>query len=358
MPQTATLGLTTYRENNNLKSLMLLAAFPALLLALVGGIFFVFGLFAAGPEQGPYVISPFEQFGIQPVLGTRDAGDLALSAMIAYWPIVFGVAAIWVPVGVFFNDAIIHLATGAAPATREQHPELYNLLENLCISRGLTMPKLYLIDTGEMNAYASGIDQKSYAITVTRGLLETLSAPELEAVLAHELTHIIDRDCRLLIITVVFTGMVSFLAQLLWRSLRIAALTRGRSRNGGGAVVILMVIAAIAMFVGYALALVLRFALSRRRELLADAGSVELTKNPDALISALLKIARNPLVEHVPSEVRQMFIENPPSAFDLGGLFATHPPIEERIRVLQQLGGRLPAQAEAPPAPPASTSPQ
>lgn len=111
----------------------------------------------------------------------------------------------------------------------------------------------------------------------------------------------------------------------------------------------LVVISAIAMIIGYVLALILRFALSRRRELLADAGSVELTKNPDALISALLKISQNPLVPHVPSEVRQMFIENPESGFDLGGLFATHPPIAQRIRILQELGGRLPA-AEVPPA--------
>jgi heat shock protein HtpX len=101
------------------------------------------------------------------------------------------------------------------------------------------------------------------------------------------------------------------------------------------------------MFVGYLLALVLRFALSRRRELLADAGSVELTKNPDALISALLKISQNAEVPHVPSEVRQMFIENPPSVFDVGGLFATHPPIAQRIRVLEELGGHVPSAALA-----------
>jgi heat shock protein HtpX len=193
-----------------------------------------------------------------------------------------------------------------------------------------------------MNAYASGIDNRSYAITVTRGLLEALDRDELEAVLAHELTHIIDRDTRLLIITIVFVGMISFLAQLLWSTIRVAAFTRGRSRRGGGGVIILVLIAAVVMFVGYLLALVLRFALSRRRELLADAGSVALTKNPDALIGALLKISKNAELPHVPSEVRQMFIENPPSFFDLGGLFATHPPIEKRIKILEQLGGRPP----------------
>jgi heat shock protein HtpX len=350
MPPPATLGLTTYRQSNNIKSVLLLAAFPLLLLALLGGIFFVFGLFV-GNRHDSYAVSPFQLFGLDSVLGTGGPGDLALSAIYAWWPIVIGIAAVWTLIGYFFNDAIIHMATGAKPVSRTDRPELYNLLENLCISRGLRMPKLYIIDTDEMNAYASGIDDKSYAITVTRGLLDTLNRDELETVLAHELTHIIDRDCRLLIVTIVFAGMISFLAQLLWRSLRVMAFTGGRSRKGGGAVVILLIIGAVAMFVGYVLALVLRFALSRRRELLADAGSVELTKNPDALISALLKISQNPLVPHVPSEVRQMFIENPESGFDLGGLFATHPPIAQRIRILEQLGGHAPSE-EPPPAQP------
>jgi heat shock protein HtpX len=343
------LGLTTYRQNNNIKSIVLLAAFPLLLLALLGGIFFAFGVFMGG--RGPYAPSTLDIFGLVSVLGTGSATDLAVSAMAEYWPIVFGVAAVWVLIGYFFNDSIIHMATGAKPVTREERPELYNLLENLCISRGLTMPKLYIIDTDEMNAYASGIDDKSYAITVTRGLLDTLNRDEIEAVLAHELTHIIDRDCRLLIVTIVFTGMISFMAQMLWRSIRIAAFSGGRSRRGGGGVLIFVAIAAVAMLVGYVLALILRFALSRKRELLADAGSVELTKNPDALISALLKISKNPLVPHVPSEVRQMFIENPESGFDLGGLFATHPPIAKRIQILEQLGGHPPAEEPAAPPP-------
>jgi heat shock protein HtpX len=345
MPDIASLGLTSYRRSNNFKSVLLLAAFPALLLTLMGGIFFAFGLLMGHP-QDPYAANPFQMFGIASVLGTGSPADLAVSAIVSFWPIVLGIAAVWTLIGYLFNDSIIHMATGAKPVTREEQPQLYNLLENLCISRGLTMPRLYIIDTDEMNAYASGIDNKSYAITVTRGLLDRLNGPELESVLAHELTHIIDRDTRLLIVTIVFTGMISFLAQMLWRSIQFAAYSGGRSRKGGGGVFILIIIAAIAMAVGYLLALILRFALSRRRELLADAGSVALTKNPDALISALMKISQNPFVQHVPSEVRQMFIENPVSGFDLGGLFATHPPIAQRIHVLEQLGGHVP---EAPP---------
>jgi heat shock protein HtpX len=342
----ATLGLTAWRSSNNTKSILLLAAFPALLLLLVGVIFFIFGALMGGRTGYEEGYGQWQQFGIHPVLGTSTPLDFALSAIAAYWPIVLGIAAVWLLIGYVFNDAIIHIATGAQPVTRTDQPELYNLLENLCISRGLKVPKLYIIDTDVMNAYASGIDDKSYAITVTSGLLGALDRAELESVLAHELTHIIDRDTRLLIITIVFVGMISFLSQLLWRGIRIAVFTRGRSRRGGGGAIIMVAIAAVVMFIGYLLALLLRFALSRRRELLADAGSVELTKNPDALIAALLKISKNAELPHVPSEVKQMMFENPPSAFDIGGLFSTHPPIEKRIQVLQGLGGRLPAASD------------
>jgi heat shock protein HtpX len=339
----ATLGLTAWRSINNTKSVLLLAAFPVLLLVLLGVISFIWGAVMEGEHYGYADGSgPWREFGLHSVLGSGTPLDFALSVVATWWPVVLGIAAVWVLIGYVFNDAIIHLATGAKPVTRADQPELYNLVENLCISRGLKMPKLYIIDTDAMNAYASGIDDKSYAITVTSGLLAALDRNELEAVLAHELTHIIDRDTRLLIITIVFVGMISFLAQLMWRSIRIAAFTRRRGRGGGGAI-LMVVIAAVVLFIGYLLALLLRFALSRRRELLADAGSVELTKNPDALIAALLKISKNAELPHVPSEVKQMMFENPPSAFDFGGLFSTHPSIEKRVQILQGLGGRLPA---------------
>ena len=154
-------------------------------------------------------LGPFQIFGLQALLGTEGPADLALSAIYAWWPMVLGIAALWVLIGYLFNDAIIHKATGAKPVARESAPKLYNLLENLCISRGLKMPRLYIIDTDVMNAYASGINDKSYAITVTSGLLATLNKDEMEAVLGHELTHIIDRDCRLLIVTVVFVFVAS-----------------------------------------------------------------------------------------------------------------------------------------------------
>jgi heat shock protein HtpX len=205
----AALGLSTYKWNNNIKSLLLLLLFPFLLLAMLGGIFYIYGWVNIDPT-GSGTVNPylFQSFNLNSLLGTGRPEDFALTAMYAYWPIALGVATTWVLIGYFFNDSIIHLATGAKPVTRADAPKLYSLLENLCITRGLKTPNLFVIDTDEMNAYASGIDQRSYAITVTRGLIEKLGDPEMEAVLAHELTHIINRDCRLLIVTIVFVGMI------------------------------------------------------------------------------------------------------------------------------------------------------
>ncbi len=338
MSETAALGLTTHRQNNNLKSLLLLAAFPLLLAALVGFTFFFFGLLlldAESPHDG------FSVWGLTPVVQTGSAAaDFGLAAVYAWWPLVFGAAAIWMLIGYFFNARIIRSATGAHPVDRTQEPRLYNLLENLCISRGLITPRLHVIETEALNAFASGIDQKSYAVTVTRGLLLELDDDELEAVLAHELTHIMGRDTRLLVITVVFVGMISFLAQMLWRMIGRVPL-RGSKKGGAGAA-LLIGIAAVIFAIGYMLALVLRFAISRRREYLADAGSVDMTKNPGAMIRALRKIAQKPHIPGVSSEARQMFIENPPARFSLGGLLATHPPVEKRIQILEALGGDLP----------------
>jgi heat shock protein HtpX len=313
-----------------------LIVFPFLLLTMVGAI-----ALALAATQGFY-----------------DPAGFALDTLIETWPIVLGIATIWMLIGYFFNGAIIRHATGAVSVTRQQQPQLYDLIENLCISRGLAVPSLYIVETDAMNAYASGIDQKSYAITVTRGLLNALNKDELEAVLAHELTHIMNRDCRLLIVTVVFAGMISFLAQLMWRGMQVMSF---RSRGKGGlAVLVFLLIAAAISAIGYLLALILRFAISRRREYQADAGSVDLTKNPDALISALEKIANNPDVPHVPSEVRQMFIENPPSSAGIFHLFDTHPPIEKRIAVLESLGGHAPLSPPAaqPVASPSGAPPQ
>ncbi len=326
------LGLSTYRWNNNLKSILLLAAFPILLLLLLGALVYIYawgfladydGLIRTG---GPYAYNA-DVAGYGPL-------QFTLATIYVYWPFVVGGAAVWLLVAYAFNDVMIHAATGARAVTPGEAPRLYKVVEPLCISRGLAVPRLFIIDTDAMNAYASGIDKRTYSITVTRALLDRLDDRELEAVLAHEITHVLDRDVRLLLVTIVFVGAISFIAQMLWRSLRLVSFRRDR---GNAWLVVLA--AAVVAGIGYVLALILRFAISRRREYLADAGSVELTKSPEALISALKKISENADVPHVPSEVRQMFIENPLAESGFFNLFATHPPIADRIRVLERLEG-------------------
>src|ERR1700693_4421994 len=206
----------------------------------------------------------------------------------------FGTVA-WIFIAYHFHQSMIDAITGGYEVSRQEEPRLWNILENLCISRGLTMPKLKVMDSEALNAFASGMNQKQYSITVTRGLLERLEDPEIEAVLGHELTHIRNGDVRLLVIAVVIAGVIAFFAELIVRMFFQSGLYwRGRRRDsesrggGGAAVAILIAVALIA--VAWLLSVVIRFALSRSRELLGDGGSVELTKNPDAMIKALRKI--------------------------------------------------------------------
>jgi len=174
---------------------------------------------------------------------------------------------------------------------------------------------------------------------VTRGLLQTLNKEELEAVLAHELTHIMNRDVRLLIVAVIFVGIFSFFGELIFRNMfhtgiRVGGHTRSRngdSRGGG----VLIIIGLVMIGIAYMLAMLIRFALSQKREYLADAGAVELTRNPDAMVSALERISGRSNID-APDDVRQMMIDNG-KAF--AGIFSTHPPIDKRIAALRAFGG-------------------
>lgn len=333
-----TVGLATWRWNNNIKSVLLLASFPVMLLVLFWGIIFTFAFFTADPS-GMTAPDLVQMLGISPQSPLPPL-EIARLALWQFWGWIFGIALTWTSVSYFFQEKFIQSATGARPVTRQEQPDLHNLLENLCISRGMQMPKLSMIDTPELNAFASGTGRGSFAITVTSGIVQTLNRDELEAVLGHELTHIINRDVRLLMVTIIFAGMISFLAHMVWRSINYASFRRS-DRRGNGALV-LMIIAGIFLLIGNLLALLLRLALSRRREYLADAGSVDLTHNPAAMIGALRKISGHAALPQVPTEVRQMFIENPPGFASFFGLFATHPPIEDRIAVLERLTGTAP----------------
>ncbi|MFQ5564733.1 MAG: M48 family metallopeptidase [Parvularculaceae bacterium] len=314
-------GLQTHIWNNNLKSGVLLAGFPALLLVLM------YGLFVG------WVGLTGEARNVSEGLG------MAFSLMGRAWPFAFLGAGLWFAIAWFSHQAMIEAAVGARGLTRKEAPRLYNIVENLCISRGLPMPSLNVIDTDALNAFATGVSDKSYKVTLTRGLIDALDDDEIEAVIGHELTHIINRDVRLLVVAVIFVGIFSFFGEVVFRGLfragvRTGGYARGRkgdSRGGG----MLILIAVVLIVIAYLLALVVRFSLSQKREYLADAGSVELTKNPDAMISALRKIAGRSAVD-APNDVKQMMVENNAR---FAGLFATHPPIEKRIEALRKFAG-------------------
>lgn len=314
-------GLQTHIWNNNLKSILLLAGFPVLLLLLMYGL------------NVGYVAMSTD------VPNVGEGLRLAAENMTRTWPFAFLAAAIWFAIAWMSHQALINLSTGARGVTREEAPDLYNLLENLCISRGITMPKLQIIDSPALNAFASGVSDKTYSITLTRGIVEALDRQELESVIAHELTHIRNRDVRLLIIAVIFVGIFSFFGELVFRNVfrtgvRIgghASSRKGDSRGGG----VLILIAIALVVVAYLLALVIRFSLSQKREFLADAGAVDLTRNPDGMISALKKISGRSAID-APGEVRQMMLDN---SSRFAGLFATHPSIDKRIAALATYAG-------------------
>ena len=276
---------------------------------------------------------------------TRDASlDWLLQAawrdLLWASPLATVGTAAWIGIAYIFNQSLIDAVTGGRDVTRAEEPRLYNLLENLCISRGITMPKLKVMEDGALNAFASGLNQRQYSITVTSGLLEHLDDAEVEAVLGHELTHIRNGDVRMLVIAVIIAGVIGFLAELVFRMLfqggfRFRSSGDGDRGRGGGFIAIIIAIAMIA--VAWLLSVVIRFALSRRREFLADAGSVELTKNPDAMITALRKIEGRGELEGATSAIMEMCVDNPREGF--ADLFATHPSVERRVAALVQYAG-------------------
>jgi len=325
-------GLKTHIWRNNRASLFLLAMFPVLLIGLTyAGML----MFAAGSGAG-----------------VAEGAAESFQRLPLTTPFAFAAAAIWFVIVWFGHEAMISASMKSRPLERSDEPELYNLLENLCISRGIPTPKLKIIETEAMNAYASGLKQDQYTVTLTRGLIRALDRDEIEAVIAHELTHIRNRDVRLLVISVIFVGIISFVAEIVFRGMFYGNMGRAsrsrRSEGGNGALLVLIAVGIIIL--AYGLAMLIRFSLSRRREYLADAGAVELTKNPDAMIGALRKISGQAVIEGAPGEVREMFLYNPSK--DFAGLFTTHPPIDKRIEALVEFAG-----GQAPPSDPEPRGP-
>lgn len=365
-------GLYSHIESNKTRSTILLAALfvPIYLFALL-------------------VSAPLSVF-VTPALGVPP-GEPALW-MIAILSVVLAgaITGTWVWIGYRSHQSMIDRATGAYDVDRKEEPELYNLLENLCLSRGIVMPRLQIVETDALNAYATGMNDAQYRIAVTRGLMETLEKDEMEAVLAHELTHIRNGDVRMMVVAVVIVGALTFATEMLaaWVAYERSRMgsgggngtprrtraprrppdpfktrrprdpfktnsrnpfgrpsrrrdSSGSSSSGDGDNIFLALLMLGIVWMAKTVSLLFRLALSRSREFLADAGSVELTKNPDALIRALRKIEGNSEIPGVPSGIMDMCIDKPGGWF--GDLFSTHPSIERRIKMLVEVaGGRDP----------------
>ena len=305
------LGIQQQIARNNTKSVLFLLAFPLLILV------------------GVYVVLY--------MLSDQDI-EQTNTQFLSVVPIVLAGVAIWFVISYFFHTQMIQMATHSEPLERRDNKRVYNLTENLCMSVGMTMPKLYIIESDALNAFASGINEKTFAVTLTRGIINRLNDEELEGVIAHELTHIRNRDVRLLIVTIVFVGIFATIADLALRMLLNGGgnmfSSRNRKNDKGGGAMLLLIILLVAGAI-YFLSILFKLALSRSREYMADAGAVELTRNSMALASALRKISGHSTLKEVRNDqVKELFIDYEAEGFFF--LFATHPPIEKRIQVLEQ----------------------
>lgn len=325
-------GMHTQQRKNNRNTLLLLLLFPAILLGLVW-LFLAITTYLNGKV--------YDEYGN--VYHTVD-WDVVNYFFITTIPYVIIGVAIWFLIAYFANSYIIRHATGARPLERRENPRVYNIVENLCMTCNMPMPKINIIDDPMLNAFASGIDKNTYTVTVTTGIMNVLNDDELAGVIAHELTHIRNKDTRTLIVSIVFVGIfstiISLVYRIMWNNMLFGNSRNNNNKGGGGAVILLIAIVLAAL--GYFFALLTRFAISRKREYVADAGGAELCGNPLALASALRKISANPGLGQVKREdVAQLFIMRPKSmqrgfANAMSSMFATHPDVNERIRLLEQ----------------------
>ncbi len=244
----------------------------------------------------------------------------------------FGITAI----SYFQGDKIALWNSGAKPATKEDSRYVYNMLENLCITAGVPMPKLYIIEDPAINAFATGRNPATASVAVTRGAIEKLQNEELEGVLAHELSHIKNYDIRFMMLVAVLVGSISIMANLFLHSGRF--MRRDDNREGGNIMVVFAIVGVILAILSPIIAELIKLAVSRRREYLADASGSLLTRYPQGLANALEKIAKeNRPLAQASQATAHLFIASPFSGKKLSGLFSTHPPIEDRIKKLREM---------------------
>lgn len=239
-------------------------------------------------------------------------------------------------VGYWFSDRIALSMAGAHPATREQYFDLYTTVENLCITAGLPMPKIYVINDPAPNAFATGRNKDHAVVAATTGLLSIMNKTELEGVMAHELSHIGNRDMLVSTVAVVLVGFVAIVSDMMMRMAFFGG-SRDDDNKGGGIMIIVGIVLSILAPI---LATLIQLAISRKREYLADASGALLTRYPEGLASALEKIGayNRPMIRQS-TAIAHLYIANPfgSGAFGkkVGNLFSSHPPVEERVKILR-----------------------
>ena len=329
-------GMQTQIRRNNTLSIVLLLMFPVIILVM-DWVFLATLIYFGSGSYNEYDELVYR-------LDVNTVNQIFITTV--PW-IIVGVS-VWFTVAYFSNVSMIQQATGARPVSRKENPRLYNIVENLCMTCNMDMPKINVVDDPQLNAFASGINPKSYTVTVTTGLMNLLDDDELAGVLGHELTHIRNHDTKLLVTSIVFVGIVStvmslavqMMYQSLWHS---GGRRRGNNKEGGGlSIVLILLIGVVCCAIAYVFTLLTRFAISRKREYMADAGGAELCGNPLALASALRKISGNPGLDNVKrADVAQLFIIQPDEMKQgllsfMNSLFSTHPDTEKRIAILEQ----------------------
>lgn len=330
----------TQIRRNNMLTIMLLLMFPVIILGMIWVFLALVNYFGNGV---------YDQYGnIVRHLDTATVNYYFVNAI--PW-VIIGVG-VWFAIAYFSNTAMVRAATGARPLTRKENPRIYNIVENLCIACNMDMPKINIVNDPQLNAFASGIDKKSYTVTLTTGIINYLNDDELAGVIGHELTHIRNHDTRLLITSIIFVGIVStimsIVVQMMYNAFWFGGMSHRSSdneednRGNGLSMIAVFIIAALCCAVAYLFTLLTRFAISRKREYMADAGGAELCGNPLALASALRKISGDPGLENVKrDDIAQLFIIHPQhfapglTSF-FSSLFSTHPDTRKRIEILEQ----------------------
>lgn len=329
-------GMHTQIRRNNMLTTVLLLLFPVIILGMVWIFMALVNYFGNGY---------YDQYGN--VVRHLDAATVNYYFINTVPWVIAGVGA-WFAIAYFANSSMVRAATGARPLTRKENAKIYNIVENLCMTCNMDMPKINIVDDPQLNAFASGIDKKSYTVTLTTGIIDRLNDDELTGVIAHELTHIRNRDTRLLITSIIFVGIVStvmsMVIQMMYNVMWFGGGRRSSNdeKNNGLSIIVILLIGALCCAIAYFFTLLTRFAISRKREYMADAGGAELCGNPLALASALRKISGDPGLDNVKrDDIAQLFIVHPqhfaPGMMSFfNSLFSTHPDTKKRIEILEQ----------------------